>query len=304
MKKLFGVTAAMITPMNKDESINLSGLEQLTEFLINRGVNGLYPCGTTGEMLHLSVEEREQIAETVVWKADGRVPVYIHCGAMLYQDTIRLLKHAVSIGADGAGVVTPAFFSANDRELESYYTSVADSVPELPIYLYNIPQCAANDLNVDVAQRIASRCPNIVGIKYSYADINRTINYTGINGGRFSVLHGCDRAFISMLALGCEGTVSGCASVFPEPFVAAYKAYCEGDLVQAQAIQKVCVKFVDLLHSGSNMSYFKEALKMRGLNAGHMKQPQLDISTEERVQFKREVETLCKEEGVELNVQV
>lgn len=302
MKELYGITVAMVTPFTEDGRVDLEGVAQLTQMLIDKGVNCLYPCGTTGEMLRMSVEERKQVAQTVVNTAAHRVNVFIHCGAMNQEDTIELVKYSQQIGADGAGVVTPVFFGANDRELEEYYVAVADAAPDFPIYLYNIPQCAANDLKPEVAERVAKRCKNVVGIKYSFADINRTINYINVNGGNFSVLHGCDRALIAMLALGCKGTVSGIAGVFPEPFVEAYAAYEHGDLPLAQKCQKVCVKLVDALRGGSNMSYFKEALKMRGIAAGHMRKPQLDLPQEEIDALRAQLESICAEAGISIRL--
>lgn len=300
MKELFGVTVAMVTPFTENDEVHLKGLRQLTRMLVDKGVDCLYPCGTTGEMLRMTLEERKRVAETVVAEAAGRVPVFVHCGAMRQDESIELVRHARAIGADGAGVVTPVFFGQNERELEHYYIAVAASAPDFPLYLYNIPQCSANDLKAPTVQRIKAACPNVVGIKYSWADINRTIDYTRVDGGRFSVLHGCDRAMISMLAAGCKGTVSGIAGIFPEPFVAAYRAYTEGKLAEAQAIQRHCVEFVDALKGGSNMSYFKEALKLRGIEGGHMRRPQLDIPAEETLALAQRLEALCAEAGVAL----
>lgn len=300
MKELYGVTVAMVTPFTADNHVDYAGVAQLTRMLVDKGVNCLYPCGTTGEMFRLSVDERKQIAKTVVEAANHEVTVFIHCGAMNQEDTIELVRYSQEIGADGAGVVTPIFFSCNDREMEEYYVAVANSAPDFPIYLYNIPQCASNDLKTAVVQRVAQRCKNVVGLKYSFADINRTIDYINVNDGNFSVLHGCDRAFVSMLSAGCKGTVSGIAGIFPEPFVAVYKAYCEGDLAKAQKIQKTCVKLVDALHGGANMSYFKEALKLRGINAGLMRKPQLDIPTEEVADLEKKLLAICEEGGLSL----
>lgn len=302
MKELYGVTVAMVTPITKDNRVDPEGIAQLTNMLIEKGVNCLYPCGTTGEMLRLSVAERKLVAETVVKTAAKRVNVFVHCGCMNQEDTIELVKHARDIGADGAGVVTPVFFGLNDREMEEYYVAVASAVPDFPIYLYNIPQCAANDLKAEVAQRVAKRCPNVVGIKYSFADIARTVDYININGGDFSVLHGHDRAMVAMLALGCKGTVSGIAGIYPEPFVAAYKAYMDGDLKTAQQYQKICVKFVDALRGGSNMSYFKEALKMRGIQAGFMRAPQLDLPEDEVAALRAQLQAICDEAGLKMEL--
>lgn len=299
MKKLYGVTVAMVTPFLLDGQVDYEAVRSLTRMLVDKGVNCLYPCGTTGEMLRLSVDERKKIAETVIQEAAGKVTVFIHCGAMNQEDTITLLQHAKESGADGAGVVTPVFFGANAAELEEYYVTAAQSVgKDFPVYLYNIPQCASNDLSKETAERIVKRCENVVGIKYSFADINRTVDYMEINNGNFSVLHGCDRVFTSMLALGCDGTVSGVAGVFPEPFVAVYKAYQDGKLKEAQKLQKVCVRFCDALKCGSNMSYFKEGLKLRGIAGGSMKKPQLDINDEEKAELKETLQSICQDAGI------
>lgn len=302
MKELYGITAAMVTPFTKDGAVDYAAIGDLTGMLVNKGVHCLYPCGTTGEMLRLDTEERKKVAETVIEAAGGRVTVFIHCGSMKQEDTITLIRHAKDAGADGAGVVTPVFFGQNETELEEYFVAAASCAEDFPIYLYNIPQCAANDLPVAVAERVKKRCKNVVGIKYSFADINRTIDYINVDGGDFSVLHGCDRAMVSMLALGCKGTVSGIAGVFPEPFAAAYKAYMEGDLKKAQQLQKICVKFCDALKCGSNMSYFKEALKLRGISAGYMRKPQLDIGKAEVGNLKAALGGICAEAGIELSV--
>ncbi|AKP75866.1 4-hydroxy-tetrahydrodipicolinate synthase [Priestia megaterium Q3] len=282
MKHLYGVTTAMVTPFTKTGEVDLEKVVNLTEFLISKGVHCLYPLGTTGEMLRLSVKERKQVAETVVKQAANRVTVFIHVGAMNEEDTIELAKHAYEIGADGIGVVTPMFFGANDNELETYFIKVANSVPnDFPVYLYNIPQCSSNDLTAEVAQKVADSCKNVIGIKYSYPDYLRVNDYLNINDGNFSVLPGTDRLFLAALAMGCEGVVSGVSGVYPEPFVETYNAFKTNDLEKARKMQKVAIQYCEALLNGSNMSYFKEALKLRGIDVGGMRSPQIDLTEEE-----------------------
>ncbi|WP_123042059.1 dihydrodipicolinate synthase family protein [Cohnella candidum] len=293
MKRLYGVTTAMVTPFDKDGQVNLEKVAQLTEFLISKGVHCLFPLGTTGEMIRLSVAERKSIAETIVKTAAGRVTVYIHAGTTTLQDTIELAKHAHEIGADGIGVVTPIFLGANDREMEEYYVTVANSVPEdFPVYLYNIPQCASNDLKTEVAQRVANRCKNVVGVKYSWPDMLRTNEYLAINDGNFSVMQGADRLLLPALAMGCDGVISGVSCVYPEPFVAVYNAYKEKDLEKARKLQRIAIRYCEVLKSGANMSYFKEALKLRGIDVGFMRAPQLDLPEEEIRELQRQLSEL------------
>lgn len=296
MKLLHGVITAMVTPFNKDGNVNLNKMENLTEFLILKGVHCLYPLGTTGECFRISTADRKAIAETVVKTANHRVTVYIHVGATTQAETIELAQHAQQIGADGIGVVTPNYFGVNDRETEEYFVNISRSLPnDFPVYLYGIPQCAANDISPEVAQRIANRCKNVVGIKYSYPDLLKMDRFLSINNGSFDVVPGTDRLFLSELAMGCSGVVSGISCVYPEPFIAVYNAFLENDIPKARNAQKIATKYCEVLRNGSNMSFFKIGLAMRGVDAGVMKAPQLDLTESETLDFKVSLDALNRE---------
>lgn len=282
MKKLYGVTTAMITPMHENGDINVEATAQLTDFLIKKGVDCLYPLGTTGEMLKLSLTERKKIAETVIKAANKRVTTFIHVGAMNTEDTLELAQHAYDSGADGIGVVTPIFFSANEMEIEQFYAKIANEMPnDFPIYLYSIPQLTGNDLPVAVVKRLAAKHENIIGIKYSYPDFLMLKEYVKVRSGTFSVLTGADALFVPALAMGCDGVVSGVSGVYPEPFVAIREAFLEGNLEQARTNQLRADDIIQILKAGSNMSYFKQALNDRGIQAGSVKAPQQDIDSSE-----------------------
>lgn len=289
MKKLYGVITAMVTPFDKNDKVDTNAIRKHVDFLIDGGVNCLYPLGTTGEMHLMTVEERKLVAETVVSQNNKRITAYVHVGAMNQADTIELAKHAYSIGADGIGVVTPSYFKVTDRELEEFYVAVAKSVPEdFPVYTYNIPQLSSNDLKPEVVENIVKRAPNVIGIKYSWADMNRTVHYGRINNNNFSVVQGADTLMFASLMLGCDGIVSGCSSVFPEAFSRVYKAYTEGKYEEAARLQKLATYAAETIKCGSNMSYFKEGLKIRGIDMGTMRKPLLDISEEELKVFTTE----------------
>lgn len=301
MKLLEGVVTAMVTPFDKSGDVDLSSIRRLTEFLVERKVHCLYPTGTTGEMFLLSVEERKKVARTVVETAAGRLTTYIHAGAMNLRDTLELVHHARDIGADGVGIVTPSFFSVNEREMEEYYISISRSVPDdFPIYLYNIPQCSANDLKPGTAARIADRCPNVVGIKYSWPDLLRTGEYLRIRNGGFSVVIGADRLLVPGLALGCAGTVSGVSCVCPEPFVAIYDAFRNGDLEQARRLQLAATAICETLKNGSNMAYFKAALAARGVEVGPMRSPLQELPREEAELVSRQLASILSELSISM----
>ena len=169
-----------------------------------------YPCGTTGEMCLLSLEERKKVVETVVRKTAGRIPVFAQVGAVTLADTMELARHAVQAGCDGIGVVTPIYFKLSDQGLIDFYKAVAKSVPEdFPVYLYGIPQNAVNDISVRVAEEVAADCKNVIGIKYSYPDMTRLQEFMLVNQEKFSVLVGPDHLFHVVVAAGGDGVVSG-----------------------------------------------------------------------------------------------
>lgn len=295
MKKLYGVIPAMTTPFDKDGRVQLDLVRTHTEFLISKGVHCLYPLGTTGEMMRVTMEDRKLVAEEVVKTANGRVNVFIHVGAALEEEVIELARHAYEAGADGIGIVTPIYFNVNEKEMEEFFVRVANSVPgDFPVYLYNIPQCASNDLLPQVVENVQKRCENVVGIKYSYADLHRMNDYLAVNDHNFSVVPGTDQLFLPTLAMGCDGVISGISSVFPEPFVGVYNAFKENDLEKAREYQRIANVCCKELKAGSNMSYFKEALKYRGIEAGYMKKPQLDIEGEELEKLHQELDKITE----------
>ena len=295
MKKMFGVITAMLTPFTKGDQVDIAVLQAYTDFLVKSGVHCLYPCGTTGEMLKMSVAERKLVAETVVKQAAGRTLVYIHVGAMTTKDTIELAQHAHSIGADGIGVVTPQFFSVTDRETEEFFAVVANSVPaDFPVYLYSIPQCAVNDIRPDVIEKILKRTKNIVGIKYSYPDFLKVKDYLLCNNGNFSVVVGIDRLFLAALSMGCDGTVSGCSNVDPEKFVAVYEKFKSGDLIAARKAQVLAAELCEIVKSGANMAIFKYAMERQGLPAAGMRAPALDLSDDEKKELSAKLDVFEK----------
>ena len=290
MKKLYGVITAMTTPFTADGKVDTAALEEQTEYLIEKGIQCLYPCGTTGEMYLMSAEERELVAETVVKKAAGRVTVFIHVGAMTVDETIRLAQHAHKIGADGVGVVTPSYFTVNDRAMVEYYKTVCAALPDdFPVYVYVIPQLAHNDISAATMEQIAAACKNVVGVKYSFADMRRINEYLQVRNGNFSVVPGADDLFLPALVCGCDGVVSGCSGPFPEAFVAVYKAFQSGDLEGACKAQVAATELVKLMQFGGDMSIFKNILTFRGVTGGHMRKPLLDLTDEQVAQLKQQV---------------
>ena len=290
----------MITPFDEKGRVDPGALCAHVDFLIEKGVDCLYPLGTTGEMYKLSAKERMEAAETVAKQNAGRATLFIHTGAHDPSEVITLSKHAHEIGADGVGVITPTFFGMTPREMIAYYENISRALPaDFPIYLYHLPQCTSVAFAPSTAAAIAERCENVIGLKYSFADISETVRFLAIRERRFSVLQGADRLLLPVLAMGCDGTVSGCSSACPEPFLAVKKAWEAGDLDLAREKQQEADEIADILRGGASAAWFKSALKWRGLFDSHVRAPQLDITSEEEKAFWYQLDRFYEKYGYE-----
>ena len=292
MKKLFGITVPIITPFDKSGMVDVDSLKNLTDYIIATNLSCLYPCGKTGEMMMLSVSERKLVAETVIKQADGRVPVFVHVGGWNQKDTVALAHHAAESGADGIGVVTPPFFKLSDQELIDYYVNIARSVTEdFPVYLYAIPQNAVNDINPFVVSAVAEKCPNVIGIKYSYPNVSRMQQFMLINEEKFSVLTGPDDLFHVVCAAGGDGTVSGNAQIIPEHYVALWKAIQDGDNKKAAEIQRKTNVLNNILCAKNNIAAYKAVLKKENVIAcADTRAPMAPYTEEETASLMKKLE--------------
>ena len=266
MKKLFGVTVPIVTPLTGDQKIDHASLERLCVYLIEKGINGIYPCGTTGEVAFLSKDERKEILETVLKTTGGKLNVFSMVGANSVNETIELLRHAEKAGADGAGIVTPYYHRLDDTELANYFIQVAGTAsPDFPIYLYGIPQLAVNDITPALAEKIIKHVPNVIGIKYSFPNMPRIIDFMNVNDGKFSVITGPDELFLATVSSGGDGVISGNANVIPEYMTAIWDAYNKKDFEKARKLQQKANRLISVLSSSNNIARYKAALVYRGI---------------------------------------
>ena len=287
MKKLYGVVTPLSTPMDEQGEIDYDSLENLCHYLIGQGVNGLYPNGTTGEVIYLTAEERKKILEHTLKAANGGITVFSMVGAATTQETVDLARHAEAAGADGIGVVTPYYFSLTEEELFQHYCCVASSVSsDFPVYLYAIPQMAVNDISVSLAERIAEACPNIVGIKYSFPDMPKMLRFQTIRGGDFSVLTGPDDLFYALLASGGDGTISGNSNVIPQEYVSVYSAFQRGDYQEAARRQARVNQLNAILSGICNLASYKACLVKRGVfRSKNLRAPLRPLSSEQEAEL-------------------
>jgi dihydrodipicolinate synthase/N-acetylneuraminate lyase len=209
-----GAFAAALTPLRDDgASLDEAAFAPYTEFLAAGGVDGILACGTTGEGMLLSVEERRRATELYVAAADGRLAVAVHAGAQSTADTVALAVHAAEAGAAGVAVIAPPYFPLDPAALEAHLAAAAAACAPVPFYVYEFAARSGYEVPVPVIERLRERAPNLAGLKVSDKPWERLEPYL-IEG--LDVFVGAEALVARGLGAGAAGAVSGLAAVFPE----------------------------------------------------------------------------------------
>jgi len=229
-----GSMPALVTPFRNGE-LDLETLKKLVEWHIGEGSNGLVPVGTTGESPTLTHKEHETVVEEVVKAAAGRVPVIAGAGSNNTLEAIRLVRHAESVGADAALVVTPYYNKPTQSGLIAHYTALHDCA-ELPIIIYNIPGRSVVDMSPETMGKLAE-LPRIVGVKDATGDLARVCDTRITCGPDFVQLSGEDATAHGFNAQGGVGCISVTANVAPKLLSEMQAACLAGDYATALTIQ-------------------------------------------------------------------
>jgi dihydrodipicolinate synthase/N-acetylneuraminate lyase len=243
-----GVTPAMATPLQADGyHINEVVVPQLVDFLIGKGVKGLFVGGTTGEGLLLAPEERMQLHETATTAVNHRIPVLLHVGANDMKTAVSLTEHAAQLKPDALVAIPPTFYGIDDSALADYFHTIADAAPELPLLLYDIPHMAINGINPGLFTWLKQELPTLAGVKTSRPDAQIIRQLIDVADGDLLVLVGNERIALGSLAMGADGLISGLSTAVPEPFVALTQAMGNGNMAAARQAHQTINRLLDLM---------------------------------------------------------
>lgn len=268
-----GIIPPIITPMNDDESINVSVLREQVNRQIDNGVHALFCFGTNGEGYILNKKEKQLVLETVLEETNGRVPVYAGTGCISTKETIEQSKMAMDAGADVLSIITPSFAAASQNELYTHYAAVAKEV-DMPIVLYNIPARTGNVLKPETVGRL-SDISNIVGVKDSSGNFTNILGYISEAEKKddFNVLCGNDQLILWTLKAGGTGGIAGCANVYPHTMASIYNSYMAGDWEKARKYQDSIASFRECFKYGNPNTVVKTAVGLLGYNVGKCRAP-------------------------------
>lgn len=255
--RIQGVVAPPPTPLDHEgEELDLRAIAAVVDHLAAGGVHAMFVNGTTGEGALLTLDERERTAEAFAAANAGRLAMIVQVGDVGTAGSVRLARHAASVGAHAVAVVAPFYFEHDQTALERHVRTVA-AATDLPTFIYDIPQRTANGFGLDLTRRLFSEGV-IVGSKDSSGNLPRMLDMLDLDG--FTLLTGADHLALTTLQAGASGMVTGPGCVFPEPFVLLWDAVRSGDLAAAAAWQKVVLRTTRALGFGGDLPLLKAVL--------------------------------------------
>jgi 4-hydroxy-tetrahydrodipicolinate synthase len=276
-----GVIASIVTPLkNRGSEADVHKMRGYCDFIVNKGVNGIFALGTTGEGPLLSLAEKKLLAEVVVDQVNKRIPVIVHTGCITTDETIELTRFCKDIQVDAASIVLPYYYGLDDDAIYGHYAEIAYAVPDFPLFAYNIPGATGNNLSPALFEKLVNAV-GIVGLKSSSPDLFSFQDYLAVAGNKCAVLIGCDEVMLPALAVGAKGVVSGPASAFPEAYVDIYQAFKNENRDAASRYQEFGYKLALLLTENASISSFKTAIRFRGIDVGSVRKPLRELTDKE-----------------------
>jgi 4-hydroxy-tetrahydrodipicolinate synthase len=268
-----GALTALVTPF-RDDRLDEPALRAIVADQIGGGIDGIIPCGTTGESVNLSAAEYARVLEIVVQEAKGRVPVLAGAGSASTKHTIELAEAAKHAGVDGLLVVVPYYNKPTQEGLFAHYSAVAKAVP-LPLMLYNIPGRSVVDMSIATVERLAA-IKSIVAIKESTGNVLRSSDLAAQFGDRFTILSGDDALTLPIMAVGGHGVVSVASNVAPAEVAKLVDLFRAGDLAGARKQHQRLRPLVDAMFIETSPGPVKAAMAMRGLMTSEIRLPMVN----------------------------
>jgi len=284
MTSFSGVFPYLVSPVNDGGQIDKPVLTALVEHLINSGVQGLTPLGSTGEFAYLSAEQRTEVVKTVVEAARGRVPVIAGVAATTIQDAVAQTARYVALGVDGILAILEAYFPVPDQGVEDYFRAIATAAGTLPVVLYTNPQFQRSDLSLPVIERL-SHVENINYIKDASTNTGRLLSIIERTQGRMQVFAASAHIPVCVMMIGGVGWMAGPACIVPKQSLALYEAAKQGDWTKAMELQRPLWRINEIFAKYSIAGCIKAALQLQGFAVGDPLPPQVPLDAAARLEI-------------------
>ena len=279
-----GCFTALVTPF-KDGKVDEEAFIRLIEFQIKGGVDGIVPCGTTGESATLTHDEHNCVVDIAIDAAAGRVKVIAGAGSNSTGETIKLTRHAKEAGADGALLITPYYNKPTQAGLYEHYSRVAAEV-DIPIILYNVPSRTGVNMTPETTGRL-SKIDNIVGIKDATGDIAVVTEVIERSVEGFEIISGDDFITMPMLAIGGQGVISVTSNIAPREVSDMCRLFFEGKLEESRKLHYSLQPLHRVMFIETSPIPAKTALAMMGVIGGELRLPLVALAKENKEELEK-----------------
>ena len=296
MEKINGLINAPFTPFDKNGELNLAPIDAYAKMLAKNGIQGVFINGSSGEGYMLTEQERMLLAEKWVSVAPEGFKVIVHVGSTCVKMSHNLAVHAQKIGAWGIGAMASPFPKVGRiEELVKYCEEIACGAPNLPFYFYHIPALSGVFLPMlPFLKAVDGRIPNFAGIKYTYESIYEYNQCRLYANGKFDMLHGQDETILPALAMGgAQGGIGGTTNYNGRELVGIISAWQAGDLETARERQNFSQDVINVIvNYRGNIVGGKRIMKLIGLDLGENRTPFQNMTIEEEISMKKELEAI------------
>ena len=283
-----GSLVAMVTPFTEIGKVDEKGINELVEFHIKNGTNGIVPCGTTGESPTLSHEEHKRVVEITINAVAGRIPVIAGTGSNSTREALDLTSHAKEAGADGALIVVPYYNKPTQKGLYLHYKEIADNV-DIPIIVYNVPSRTGVNLLPETLAKLAE-LENIVAVKEASGNLEQMAQIVELCGDKITLLSGDDKLILPVLSIGGKGVISVVANIIPAEVANMIREFEKGNYQTAQDI------FISKVYPLSSAMFYetnpipvKTSVQLMGLPAGNLRLPLTPMSDDNLAKLKSDL---------------
>ena len=291
MSLFTGAGVALVTPFYSDKSVNYEELTRLLEFQIKNDTDAIIICGTTGEPVTMTEEERLSVISHTVQVVNGRIPVIAGSGGNCTENVVTFSRKCQDLGVDGLLVVTPYYNKATQNGLYAHYKAVAEAVT-LPIILYNVPSRTGLNLLPETAVRLGKEYENIVAVKEASGNLSQTADLIHQAEGCLEVYSGNDDQILPILSLGGSGVISVLSNILPKETHEMVVSYQKGDCQKAANLQ---LRYLDIIHalfSEVNPIPVKKALEFMGFDTKELRMPLTEMEEKNALRLKNAMQAV------------
>ncbi len=281
--KYYGIIPAFYACYDEDGNVSEDRVRDLTRHLINKKVQGVYVCGSSGECIYQSKEERKRTLEAVMEEGRGKLTVIAHVACNNTEDSCELAAHAQSLGVDAIAAIPPIYFHLPEHAIAQYWNDISAAAPDTDFVIYNIPQLAGTRLTLPLYREMLKN-PRVIGVKNSSEATQDIQMFKDEAGEGHVVFNGPDEQLVSGLAIGATGGIGGTYGVMPQLYLAIYEAVQKGDIFRAQAIQNDACRIIYALCGchGNLYAVMKKVMELReNIKLGGVRKPLANIVEED-----------------------